>query len=66
VEQSLAMVTALVPRIGYERAAEIARPSVATGRTVREICLAERVLPPAELEALLDARAQTGPRGERG
>jgi fumarate hydratase class II len=66
VEQSLAMVTALVPRIGYERAAEIARKSVATGRTVREICLAERVLPPAELEALLDPRAQTEPRDERG
>jgi fumarate hydratase class II len=67
VEQSLALVTVLAPRIGYEQAAEIARRSVETGRSVREICLEQRVLPPDELEALLDARAQTLPgAGARG
>jgi fumarate hydratase class II len=60
VEHSLAMVTALAPRIGYERAAAIAREAAETGRTVREVCLARAVLPRAELDALLDARAQTG------
>jgi fumarate hydratase class II len=59
VERSLAMVTALVPKIGYDRAAEIAKESVATGRTVREICTARGVLPPDELAAALDALAQT-------
>jgi len=61
VERSLAMVTVLAPRIGYDRAAEIAREAARTGRTVREICLEREVLPRAELEALLDARTQTGP-----
>jgi fumarate hydratase class II len=61
VERSLAMVTVLAPRIGYDRAAEIAKEAARTGRTVREICREREVLPPAELEALLDARAQTGP-----
>jgi fumarate hydratase class II len=61
VEQSLAMVTALNERIGYDAAAAIARESVATGKTVRELCLEKKVLPQAELEQLLDARRMTGP-----
>ncbi|MCL4685578.1 class II fumarate hydratase [Myxococcota bacterium] len=61
VEQSLAMVTVLAPRIGYERAAELAQQAAATGRTIRALCLEQQLLPRAELEALLDARAQTGP-----
>ncbi|HEX9799094.1 MAG TPA: class II fumarate hydratase [Thermoanaerobaculia bacterium] len=59
VELSLAMVTALAPRIGYDAAAAIAKESVATGKTVRELCVEKRVLPPDELAAVLDARAQT-------
>jgi fumarate hydratase class II len=60
VEQSLALVTALTDRIGYDAAAAIARESVATGKTVRELCLEKNVLPPDELERLLDARRMTG------
>ena len=60
VEQSLAMVTALNPRIGYDAAAAIAREAAATGKTVREVCLEKKVLPAEELERLLDARAMTG------
>jgi len=59
VERSLALVTALVPRLGYDRAAAIAKRALAEGRTVREICLAEAVLPEAELAQLLDPRRQT-------
>ena len=36
VEYSMAMVTSLAPIIGYDRAAEIAKESAKTGRTVRE------------------------------
>ncbi len=59
VERSLAMVTALAPRIGYDAAAAIAKESVATGKTVRELCVEKQVLPPDELAAILDPRAQT-------
>jgi fumarate hydratase class II len=59
VEKSLAMVTALAPRIGYDQAAEIAKEALATGRTVRELATARKVLPPEELERVLDARSQT-------
>jgi len=59
VERSLSMVTALAPKIGYDRAATIATEAMATGRTVREICEEQKVLPQDELDAVLDARAQT-------
>jgi fumarate hydratase class II len=60
VERSLAMVTVLAPRIGYDDAAEIAKEAHRTGRTIREACLEKRLLPKRKLDALLDARKQTG------
>jgi fumarate hydratase class II len=63
VELSMAMVTSLVPRIGYDRAAEIAKESVRTGKTVRQICLEKKVLPKNELNAALDPVAMTEPGG---
>jgi fumarate hydratase class II len=59
VERSLAMVTSLVPRIGYDAAAEIAKESVRTGRTVREICREKKVLPDDELAEALDPWSMT-------
>ncbi|HEX8898730.1 MAG TPA: class II fumarate hydratase, partial [Chthoniobacterales bacterium] len=64
VELSMAMVTSLAPKIGYDRAAEIAKESAKTGQTVREICIEKKVLPPAELERALDPVAMTEPGGE--
>jgi fumarate hydratase class II len=61
VEQSLALATALVPRLGYDTSAAIARESVATGKTVRQLCREKKVLPDAELDRLLDPRAMTDP-----
>ncbi|MDQ6654365.1 MAG: class II fumarate hydratase [Verrucomicrobiota bacterium] len=64
VELSMAMVTSLAPKIGYDRAAEIAKESAETGRTVRELCREKKVLPEAELNAALDPVAMTEPGGE--
>ncbi len=64
VEYSMAMVTSLAPIIGYDRAAEIAKESAKTGRTVREICREKQVLPEAELEKALDPIEMTKPGGE--
>jgi fumarate hydratase class II len=63
VELSMAMVTSLAPKIGYDRAAEIAKESAKTGRTVREICRERNVLPEAELNAALDPVSMTEPGG---
>ncbi|HEY7372210.1 MAG TPA: class II fumarate hydratase [Polyangia bacterium] len=60
IEQSLAMVTALNEAIGYDAAAAIAKESVKSGKTVRQLCLEKNVLPKAELDRLLDARRMTG------
>ncbi len=59
VESSLAMVTVLAPVIGYDAAAAIAKESFDTGKTVRELCREKKILPPDELERLLDPRRQT-------
>jgi fumarate hydratase class II len=63
VELSMAMVTSLAPRIGYDRAAEIAKESAGTGKTVREICQEKNVLPENELRAALDPESMTEPGG---
>lgn len=61
VEQSLAMVTALAPVIGYDRAAALAKQAWESGRTVREVALAERFLSEEELTRILDPRPMTEP-----
>ena len=61
VERSLAMVTSLAPVIGYDRAAQIAKESAETGKTVREICHEWAVLPENELERALDPTGMTRP-----
>ncbi len=60
-EGSLALATSLAPKIGYDRAAEIAKESHRSGRTVREIAREWKVLPEDELERALDLRRQTEP-----
>jgi fumarate hydratase class II len=62
----MAMVTSLSPKIGYDRAAEIAKESAKTGRTVREIARAKKILPEDELERALDPIKMTEPGGTGG
>lgn len=61
VEQSLAMCTALAPEIGYDEAAAVAKESYRTGRTVREIAIEKRILPPKRLKEILDPLRMTKP-----
>jgi fumarate hydratase class II len=62
IEQSLAMCTALAPEIGYDAAAQVAKESYQSGKTVREVALARGVVSPERLKALLDPWGMT----ERG
>jgi fumarate hydratase class II len=61
VEKSLAMCTALAPEIGYDAAAAIAKESYNTGKTVREIALAKKVMPAKRLNEILDPMRMTKP-----
>jgi fumarate hydratase class II len=61
IEQSQAMCTALAPEIGYDAAAQIAKESFATGKTVRQIAQERKILPEDRLNELLDPRRMTEP-----
>src|SRR5438067_13800373 len=61
IEKSLAMCTALAPEIGYDAAAAIAKESYKTGKTVREIAMAKKILPAKRLKEILDPIRMTKP-----
>jgi len=61
IEKSLAMVTALAPEIGYDAATAIAKESYKTGKTVREIALARKIMSPKRLKEILDPMRMTKP-----
>ena len=64
VERSLAMATALNPKIGYEAAAALAKEALKTGKTIRELCIEKKILPAAELKEVLDPWRMTRPSDE--
>ena len=62
VEQSLSMVTSLNPHIGYEKAAKLTKEAFASGKTIRELCIEQDVLPKETLDAALDPFSMTEPQ----
>ncbi len=69
LERSAALATALAPKIGYAKAAEISKRSVKEGVLIRELVKREHVLPAAEIDEVLDLRKMTEigvPGGKHG
>ena len=62
VEKSLSMVTSLNPLVGYEKAAALAKEAFKTGKTIRELCQEQHILPPDQLAAALDPWSMTEPQ----
>jgi fumarate hydratase class II len=62
VERSLMLVTALSPKIGYDRAAEIAKKAHRDGSTLREAALALGYVSADDLDRWLRAQDMVGPR----
>jgi fumarate hydratase class II len=60
-EKSLATVTSLAPKIGYDKAAELAKRAMKEDKTVRAVAQEMKLLPEAELNRLLDLMAMTKP-----
>ena len=56
IEKSLALVTGLVPRIGYDRAAAIAKKAYASGKTIRQVLGEDNILPEDEINALFNLK----------
>ena len=69
VERSAALATALMPHIGYAKAAEISKQSVKEGVLIRDLVKREGLLPADEIDEILDLRKMTEigvPGGKHG
>ena len=61
VDRGLAIVTTLVPHIGYDASADIAKEAQATGQTVKEVALVRTDLSSEQLDEILDPSGMTEP-----
>ncbi len=61
LDRSTATATALSPYIGYAATAEIAKQSVRTGRSIRDIVLERGLLDAKQLDEILSVEAMTKP-----
>jgi fumarate hydratase class II len=44
IEKSLALVTGLVPKIGYDKAAAVSKKAYESGKTIRDVLVEEKIL----------------------
>lgn len=61
VNNSVGIITAINPHVGYETAAAIAKEAIATGKSVRELCVERHVLSSEELDIILHPDEMTEP-----
>ena len=61
-QSTVSLATALNPYIGYAKAAEIAKESVATGRSIIEIAREKKLLSEKEIAEILDPQRMTEPQ----
>ncbi|MCP5529691.1 MAG: class II fumarate hydratase [Opitutaceae bacterium] len=61
MEHSLMLVTALNPHIGYDAAATVAKEALASGKSLREVVLAKKLMTAEALDKALEPRAMTKP-----
>lgn len=61
-QSTVSLATALNPYIGYARAAEIVKESVATGRSIVAIALEKKLLTPEQVAEILDPVRMTEPQ----
>ena len=62
VEKSLSMITSLNPYIGYEKASKLAKEAFKSGKTIRELCTEQNILPEETLKEALDPMRMTEPQ----
>ncbi len=62
VNQGLAICTALAPKIGYDKAADIAHKASESGETIKEVALRETQLSSSELDEILEPLSMTEPK----
>ena len=62
MQRSLMLVTALAPKIGYDKAAQIAKAAHANGTSLREEALASGAISAAEFDRLVRPEKMIGAR----
>ena len=62
LQQSLMLVTALNPHIGYERAAEVAKTAYAQGRTLREVVVEKGLMSGERFDEIVVPAQMVSPR----
>ena len=61
VENSVGIITAICPHVGYQKAAEIAKTAMKTGESIRSLILKEGILNEEELDEILEPTHMTEP-----
>ena len=61
VENSVGIITAICPHVGYQKAADIAKKAIRTGESVRSLILKEGLLNEEQLDHVLDPVNKTEP-----
>ena len=61
LEKNPSIATALNPYIGYDKASEVAKEAARDGLSVREVVEKHELLPPDDLDKVLDVRGMTEP-----
>ncbi|MCI9150648.1 MAG: aspartate ammonia-lyase [Lachnospiraceae bacterium] len=61
VENSVGIITAICPHVGYQKASDIAKNALKSGESVRSLILKEKLLTEEELDCILDPVHMTEP-----
>lgn len=61
VENSVGIITAICPHVGYKAAADIAKEAIKTGESVRDLILKKGILTEEELNCIMDPESMTEP-----
>ncbi len=65
VLNSIGIVTAFNPVLGYEKSASMAKEALQTGKSVADICLERGYLPKEEIDRILDPKNMLNPQMKR-
>ena len=61
VENSVGIITAICPHVGYQTAAEVAKEAIKTGKSIRSLIVEKKLLTSEQLDEILDPMEMTEP-----
>ena len=61
VENSVGIITAICPYVGYQKAAEIAKEAIKTGESVKKLIIEQGILTEKQMDEILDPVQMTEP-----